>query len=161
MTVQAVADRARISRATAYRYYSNTELLLQEAVLDGIAGHVRHRQLEVSKGGSLEGRVEKVVVDVVDMVLDNEAMFRNYLRTAVISEGGRTRGGRRLEWLRDAFADDPRISRQLGQRLTFALALLTGIETVIVAKDICGFDDRETLASVRWVAQALMKGALD
>ena len=160
-TIQSVADRATISRATAYRYYSSTELLLQEAVLDGIASQIRDRGLEAGKGDTLEGRVEKLVADVVDMVLDNEALFRTYLRTAVTSEGSKARGGRRLEWLRDAFGGDPRISSRLADRLTFALALLTGIETVIVAKDICGFDDKQTRASIKWVAQAIMKGALD
>lgn len=159
-TVQSVADRAAISRATAYRYYANTELLLQEAVLDGIAAQLGDRQVTAGKGGSLEGRVETLVAEVAEMVLDNEGLFRAYLRTAVTSEGNRRRGGRRLTWLRDAFAGDPRIPPQLADRLTFALALLTGIETVVVAKDVCGLDDDATRASIRWVARAIVKGAL-
>lgn len=159
-TIQTVADHAMISRATAYRYYSATELLLQEAVLDGIASSIEALHVEQTGGRTIEERVDKVIAEVVDFVLANEGLFRAYLRTAVTGEGDQPRGGRRLTWLRGALGTGNGLPKQIEERLLFALALLTGIETVVVAKDICGFDDRKTRAAARWAAQAVLRSAL-
>ena len=162
-TIQDVADHASISRATAYRYYSNTETLLQEAVLDGIAQHIGSLQIAGSarSDATLEARLEAVVGDVVDMVLENEALFRAYLRTVAAGEDGKARGGRRIGWLSDALGKDrARLPQAIADRLVFALCLLTGIETVVVAKDICRLTDRQIRDYCRWTARTLLKGAL-
>jgi hypothetical protein len=41
-----------------------------------------------------------------------------------------------------------------------ALAVVYGIEPMIVLKDICGASDRETEAVVRWMMDALVDAAL-
>src|SRR3979490_3018145 len=46
------------------------------------------------------------------------------------------------------------------QRLMKALAVVYGIEPMIVLKDICGASDRETEAVVRWMMDALVDAAL-
>ena len=45
-------------------------------------------------------------------------------------------------------------------RLMKALAVVYGIEPMIVLKDICGASDRETEAIVRWMMDALVDAAL-
>jgi hypothetical protein len=46
------------------------------------------------------------------------------------------------------------------QRLLKALAVVYGIEPMIILKDICGATDRETEAVVRWMMDALVDAAL-
>jgi AcrR family transcriptional regulator len=159
-TLLDVADHAGISRATAYRYYSDSEVLLQEAALDGIAAQVERLELGGALGAApLEARIEETVARIVDMVLANEALFRTYLRGVAAGEG--QRGARRLGWLQDALgADRGRFSPGQAERLVCALSLLTGVETIVVAKDVCGLDNAGTRALARWTAQAVLAQAL-
>lgn len=162
-SLQDVADRATISRATTYRYYSSIELLLQEAVLDGIAAQVDSLQLDSAapKTGDLDVRIEAVVTSILDMVLSNEALFRTYLRNVVAGDDRPSRGARRIRWLADAYgADRVKFSRKLLDRMTNALSLLTGIETVIVARDVCGLDDKQIRDLVQWTARAIIRAAV-
>ena len=162
-SLQEVADQANISRATTYRYYSSIEPLLQEAVLDGIAAEVESLQLAGAAAGHsrIEDRVEAVVTAILDMVLANEALFRTYLRGVVAGEDRQPRGARRMRWLMDAYGDDrPRLPPRLADRLTQALSLLTGIETVVVARDVCGLDAEQTRDLVQWTARAILRSAL-
>jgi hypothetical protein len=46
------------------------------------------------------------------------------------------------------------------QRLLKALAVVYGIEPMVILKDICGASDRETEAVVRWMMDALVDAAL-
>jgi len=163
-TLPEVADHAGISRATAYRYYSTVDTLLQEAVLDGIAVQVENLQLAqgVQVAVGMEARVQAAVTAIIDMVLANEALFRSYLRGVVAGDDRQVRGARRIHWLRDAFGPDHSgIPKAVVDRLSHALALLTGIETVIVAKDVCGLDDAGTRDLVQWTARAILTAALE
>ncbi len=158
-TIPDVADHAGISRATAYRYYSSIDTLTQEAVLDGLADGIS--AISGSGGGDLAGRVEQLVDRVLDYVLANEALFRAYLRNVVAAEDRPSRGARRVAWLDAAYGvDSSRLSRQMLRRLTGALSLITGIEGVVVAKDVCRYDDDETRALFRWIAAAVLRAAL-
>lgn len=162
-SLQDVADHAQISRATTYRYYSNIDLLLQEAVLDGIAGQVSQLQLapDANHGADFEQRVEAVVEAVLDLVLTNETLFRTFIKGVVAGDDRQPRGGRRIRWLHDAYgADKKHFPKPLMDRMTHALSLLTGIETVIVAKDVCGLNDKQTRDMVRWTAKAILTAAL-
>ena len=45
-------------------------------------------------------------------------------------------------------------------RLRGALALTLGIDSVVILKDVCGLDDQDTLAVLRWAATVLLEAAL-
>ena len=93
-TVAEAADRAQISRATAYRYFSAPEAMAQEAVLDAIAREFAEvRFTPAPDGATLVDRPERIVGTILAMVIANEALFRTFLSVAV---GGGTRpAGRR------------------------------------------------------------------
>ena len=162
-TLQEIADRASVSRATAYRYYSDTEVLLMEAALDGIAAQVDRLHLDPDHpAAELENRLEQTVLGIVDMVQANEALFRTYLRGVVAGDQRPGRGARRLRWLGDAIgAERSRFSKKLLDRLVNALSLLTGIETVVVSRDVCGLDAAGTRDLCRWTARAIIRAALE
>lgn len=160
-SVQDVADHASMSRATAYRYYPRIETLLQEAVVDGITEEVDGLQLATVDGVTLQERIDAVVDNIIAMVLENEALFRTYLKSAAADEEREHSGARRIKWLSDAYGRDrTHFPAKLLDRMTAALSLLTGVETVIVAKDICGLDDAGTRELCRWTARAILSAAL-
>lgn len=159
--VAEVADRAGISRATAYRYYSSPEVMMNEAVLDGIAAEIDTLQLDAASGAGLEQRIETVVDEILAMVLRNEALFRIYLRSTLAGQS-EPRGARRLRWVGQAIGPDRGgLSVTGAKRLTQALALVTGIETIITLRDVCGLDDQQIQEVARWSARALLKAALE
>lgn len=164
-TVAEAADRAKISRATAYRYFSAPETMAQEAVLDAIAKEFADVHFRgAPPDADLAGRAAFVVSAILRMVIANEALFRTFLSVSV---GGGTRpaaprGGRRLGWIREALA--PRLgdldaARQ--ERLVTGLALLTGIETIIVLRDVCGLGSEEIERRAQALARALVIGCLE
>lgn len=163
-TLQEIADHAAISRATAYRYYSDLEVLLQEAALDGIAQQLEQLELFApgDAGVSAEIRVVRSVERILDFVLENETMFRVFLRGVVAGENRPDRGARRTRWLAEVLGTErDRLPKKLFDRLIHALSLLTGIETVVVTRDVCGISVKETRELVRWTARAILKTAFE
>jgi AcrR family transcriptional regulator len=160
-TVPEAADLANISRATAYRYFSNAEGMAQEALLDAIAAELESMDLAPPDGSPAE-RVEHVVSRVVGMVMRNEALFRSYLALVASGESPAPRGARRLAWLSEALAPvKATMAPTEFTRLLHALALVTGIETIVVLRDVCGLDDADVDGTARWIARTLLRGATE
>ena len=71
------------------------------------------------------------------------------------------REGRRMRWLDTALEPVQDLPDENRRRLRAALALTIGIDSIVVMKDVCGLDDDEALAIIRWVAIALLRAGLD
>ena len=73
------------------------------------------------------------------------------------------REGRRMRWLDRVLAPArKKMPPAQWRRLRAALALVLGIEAVVVLKDVCGIaDDDEALDVLRWAASALLRAAVD
>lgn len=158
-TLAEAADLAEISRATAYRYFSSSEQLQNEAALDAIAKAIPEGLAGGSDGAADATRaVRDLVLRVEAMVRENEPAFRTMLRHSLEVEGG-SRGARRVGWIEACLAgtDLPPAERA---RLVPALALLCGIEARVVLKDVCGLDDEAARETLSWAAQALLARAL-
>jgi len=161
--MERVAEEAGVSRATAYRYFPSEEMLLIEATLDRMVP-----ALDAMVDDASRDPVEKAV-DLTrtfyDLAADQEPGFRLYLRatleTGVEGKAAASRGGRRpesfqavLEPLRD------RVDAATLERLTCALSALTGIEALIVAKDVCRLDTDRGREAMVWAARTLLRAAL-
>jgi len=159
-SLQEIADRAEISRATTYRYFSDLDLLLQEAALDGIAQQVDQLRLGSPDDAmvDVEERVARTVTRIIDMVLENEALFRVYLRGVIVGEEREPRGARRVRWLSEALGDA--LPPAIATRVVHAISLLTGIETVIVTRDVLGLDEAATRELTVWTARAILAAAM-
>src|SRR5262249_48385391 len=69
--------------------------------------------------------------------------------------------GHRVELLEDALAPlKGCLKRRAFGRLARALALVFGVEVLIVLKDIWGLDGGDTLAVAEWAARSLVDAAL-
>lgn len=136
-TVTAAADRAGVSRATAYRYFASNERLQSEAILDRIAERLVALHLPLDAPDP-ETAVDRLTRQVIGFVLDSEAEMRLMLRLS-LEQGGGGRGGRRLDWVRAVLAPHAAQLRPGAvERLARQMAPLLGIETVIALGDIAG-----------------------
>ncbi len=162
-SVADVADLAGISRATAYRYFSTPDEIIREAVLDGVADVISIEPATQGAGvNEAEARTDKLVSDIFRMILGNESVFRALLGNSVTGQSQVRRGGRRIPWLKEALSPlQARISSKQFDKLIHALSLVTGIESVVVMRDICELEQDEAEKTLRWTAKAILKAALN
>jgi AcrR family transcriptional regulator len=161
-TVGDVADHAGISRATAYRYFSTPEELMRETALDTIAKGIDiELPASLATLSSPQERARQVVKQVYKMVEDNEPTFRALLASSVSGKNKVRRGARRLDWLSTALQPlEGEIPPKELQNLKYALSLVTGIETLVVFKDICGLNAKQAEDAALWTAKTLLEGVL-
>src|SRR5690349_6132329 len=79
-TVAEAAERALVSRATAYRYFPSQQSLLIELQAD--ATQPDPDTILDAAGDDVELRVEAMARTITRMVLADEALFRNQLRAS-------------------------------------------------------------------------------
>jgi hypothetical protein len=78
-----------------------------------------------------------------------------------IEPGVPPRPARRLEYVERALAPlQGRLDPDELDRLTHALTVVMGIESVLVLRDICGLDAAEILAVQHWAAGVLVDAAV-
>lgn len=169
-TVAAAAERALVSRATAYRYFPTQESLLFElGDIEALVAPVESLVADFSTDDAAQ-RLEDLVETFMPLLLVNETMIRatvrGYMDTWLTNQrDGQEvplRAGRRVRWLKDALRP---IQQQLGdaewERLINALTLTLGSEALIAMKDVAGLDDpNEVVENLRWAAKALLRVAL-
>ncbi|RFB78775.1 TetR/AcrR family transcriptional regulator [Methylovirgula sp. 4M-Z18] len=150
VTLGAVADEAGISRATAYRYFSDPAALALLAVLDGM---VAVPENVIPEGASARERVHAVRRYWLSFYRNYENRLRVFAARSM--EPGPEaaprypRVARRLPMYIEALAP---ARAELGEKgleeLTLALAAAFGFETYVTMKDILRLDERriETLS---------------
>lgn len=165
-TLEEVAEEALVSRATAYRYFSNVESLLIEAALD-LAFPAAERLFETGPSDAAE-RVVLAERAVDDMAHRNEHSLRlmliHSLKLASAGEGSaaKARQNRRVPLIEAALEPAlPRLASEAAERLVAVLALIVGTESMIVFKDVLGMDRRAASAAKGWAIRALVAAALD
>lgn len=170
-SVAEAAQRAQVSRATAYRYFPTPDALLIEAGNITPASQPVEELVQALEGDDPEARVLKVLERFMPIVFAEETSMRAALRTyqdtwlASRARGERTlpvREGRRMRWLEKAL-EPARGSLPESQlrRLRHALALILSPDAMVVLKDVCRIaDEREAMAVLRWAASALLRAGL-
>jgi AcrR family transcriptional regulator len=160
-TVEQAADRATISRTTAYRYFANQRALLT-AVFPAIA---ERSLLDADAPTNPAARLELVLDRFTRHVLEHEPELRAQLRLSL--EPGPTepdqlpfRKGRAIGWIEDALAPlrDCLPAPEL-RRLVLAIRATTGIEALVWLTDVAGLPREEATELMRISAQALLRDA--
>lgn len=165
-TVAEAAERALVSRATAYRYFPSQQSLLIELQAD--ASQPSPDDVLMGVGDDVEARVAVITRRITRMILEDEAFFRSQIRViqdlwfaAGSDHSVPVREGRRLRWIDTAL--EPlagRIPDSDRQRLREALAVVIGVEPVISLRDVCGLGPEESEAVLAWTATAIVRAAL-
>lgn len=161
-TVEAAAEAASISRATAYRYFPNREDMLLAAHPEVDARTL----LGKDPPDDVERRLDRVVGRLAGIFLGAEQSYRAMLRLSLepdVADRGELvlRQGRRFMWIEDALQPvRPRLSAAAFARLTRALATAIGIEALVTLVDLAGLSRTQAVKLMRWSAQSLLRAAL-
>jgi AcrR family transcriptional regulator len=175
-TVAEAAEAARVSRATAYRYFPTQETLLIEiAGVSAATAPVEELVNAMPPGGGTGDAQERLLrlLDACNRIMFTEEVtmrtaLRAYMDTWLESrrngvEAPVVREGRRMRWLDSTLAPARgHLSEPQWRRLRAALALTLSTEALIVMKDVCRFEDEEeALGVLAWAASALLRAGLD
>jgi AcrR family transcriptional regulator len=165
-SIDEVAAVARVSRATAYRYFPNIEALLAEAMLDPITPDGA-AVFDGDQSQDPEERIDKAEAAMHEAVFANEAAIRLMLSAAIMraAEAGNgnvpLRQNRRTALIDVALAPArDRFKKASYARLRNALALIFGSESMVVFRDVLRVDEKEARAVKSWAVRALVRAAL-
>lgn len=159
LTVTAAAARAGMSKATAYRYFSDPALLAAEA---GLAVKVLPYEDVVAGAETVRDRVRAVSLYIFDLSVQHEAAFRQFLARNLdawqANPGPMVRRGARRVAMFEAALDDPSVelSPKARKTLVHGLSTATGSEAMIGLFDIAQADLETARATVLDIAEALM-----
>jgi len=160
-SLEEVAQQSNVSRATIYRYFPNLDLLFTEASLD-IYYQSPDVLFEKVKNMTLEQRIYYLQNYHNQLAQDHELIFRRYL-SAVLNESvvskKKIRGARRVEAMKlilDSYKNE--MSKKDLKNLKNIAPILMGIDSLIVAKDVCGLTNNETNDTLKWGIEMILKG---
>lgn len=166
-TLEEVAEAARVSRATAYRYFPSVEALLAEAPLESAAPELDSLFARDASTDPLE-RIDRAEAAMHRMSFDNEAAVRLTLAAALtrVAEGQDgavpLRQNRRTPLIDAALAPaKARFGKAAYAKLRAALALIFGAESMIVFRDVLRVDEKEARQVKSWAVRALVRAALE
>lgn len=162
-TMEAAAERASVSRTTAYRYFPSTRALLVATY-----PHIRQPSLlGADAPGDPRARLATVVDDHLTRILTFEPEMRTVLRLSL--EAGAAPAGpplpmnraMRIGWIEDALAPlSGRVAPAELRRLVLGIGATLGIEAFVWLTDIAGLPRDEASAVIRANALGLLDAAL-
>jgi AcrR family transcriptional regulator len=163
-TLADVAERALVSRATAYRYFASLEALLSETVTD--RGMQPLEQLWRPGDDPVDG-IGRAARSLQALLLDDEVglhvMERSFMTVWLEANAGEIpqRPGRRMTYI-DPIVDSLKgvLAPAARKRLKQALAMVIGTEALIAVRDVGGAKPEEAVEAATWAARALVRQAL-
>ncbi|HEY8309758.1 MAG TPA: hypothetical protein VIG47_04345, partial [Gemmatimonadaceae bacterium] len=152
-------------------YFPTPDQLLVEAALEGLRPGIVEaiEGKESDDTDDVEDRLDRAIRALQRGAVTNEALLRTMIRLTVVPpDGGQgtnpsplRRGYRRIEWIELALAP---VRSQLGkrrfERLVSALTACSGIDALIVLRDLRGLSESEAESVVRWTARTLLRETL-
>ncbi|WP_137805203.1 TetR/AcrR family transcriptional regulator [Pseudomonas sp. G(2018)] len=163
-TVAQVAERARVSRATAYRYFPSPEALISETAADRdmqpLERFWRPGDDPVKGIGLAANALNKLLIDDE---IGLHVMERSFMTVWLENESHEAplRPGRRMSYIEpivDSLKDE--LTPRARKRLKQALSIVMGTEALIAVRDISGASVEESLDAAAWAARALVRQAL-
>jgi AcrR family transcriptional regulator len=158
-----VAERALVSRATAYRYFSSVEALVSETATERAMRPLEH---VYQPGDDPLEAIGRAAREVNKILLEDDVglhvMERSFMAVWLENEPDARppRPGRRMNYIEpivDALKGElPPAARK---RLVHALSMVMGTEAVLSMRDIAGASADEALAAGVWAAQTLLRQA--
>lgn len=173
-TVAEVADAAEVSRATAYSYFPSQQTLLEEAGLELAEQTGVDEALDAAwarSGDDIVRRWEAFCPIYYDLYGRNEAVYRSMLRAQQdrwLDAYGRdeadsvvVRQARRVPMIDRLLAPlRPGIDDAAYRQLADGLAVLAGIEPLVVLEDVCGLALDQAVERMTWAGRAMIEATL-
>jgi AcrR family transcriptional regulator len=172
LTVQAAADLAGVSRATAYRYFPNNDSVLVHATMplvDSASSPLQPPALDPPDDQAprgLPGQASDLVRRMGEWAFDHEHELRTFMRLSLGPPGAdrpdRGASTNRDAWIATLLEGLPdHVPEQARDRLSIALTPLFGADAVIWSTDIARVDRGTALDVMAWMAAALVQATLD
>jgi AcrR family transcriptional regulator len=160
VTVEMAAERAAISRTTAYRYFPNQRALL----LASYPGLDAQSLLGADAPSDAPARLELVTEAIGRQLLEREPEMRAMLRLSLEPahhDALPLRTGRAIGWIEDALAPLREVlpATEL-RRLVLAIRATLGIEPLVWLCDIAGLPREDAVALMRSSARTLLRAAM-
>jgi AcrR family transcriptional regulator len=160
-TVAAVAERADVARATAYRYFPTQEALLLDASFLGDSEPLRSLPDLAKEIPDPRDRLAEAVRRGAAWTLERETRLRAILRTSLDPDQDVTRPARRRVYIAELLADvRDLIAPDDYERLTGSLTLLFGIDPIVSLRDNGDVEPKRIPDVLAWAAYALVDAAL-
>ncbi|WP_406682791.1 TetR/AcrR family transcriptional regulator [Seonamhaeicola sp. MEBiC1930] len=152
-----IAKRTGISRATVYRYFSNVDVLAAEAGLD-ISTKSPETICQELDSANLEGKVLEIQNYFNTLAIDYENLFRKYISTVLDTNTSTPKRGARRKKALKIVLEETNFSNNERENLSNLFTILMGIEPLIVAKDVCGLNNKQSIELMKWGMELLFKG---
>jgi AcrR family transcriptional regulator len=160
-TVAAVAERADVARATAYRYFPTQEALLLDASFLGDSEPLRSIPELAKEVSDPRERVAEAVRRGAAWTLERETRLRAILRTSLDPDQDVTRPARRRAYIAELLADvRDQLAPDAYERLAGSLTLLFGIDPIVSLRDNGDVEPKRIPDVLAWAAYALVDAAL-
>jgi AcrR family transcriptional regulator len=161
-TVERAADRAGISRTTAYRYFTNQRELVVACYPETEASTLLPRDASKDPRERLAHVTERIGRSLLDHEAELRAMLRLSLGTTPVDDDTMVlRRGRAIGWLEDALSPlRPRMKRAELRRLVLSIRAAIGIEPMVWLTDIAGLSREAAVELMRSSAHTLLEAAL-
>jgi AcrR family transcriptional regulator len=161
-TVEAAADRAEVSRTTAYRYFANRRELVAATYPEIGAPSL----LEPGAPSDPMDRLELVIGRIAEQIREYEPELRAQLRLSLEAPADRAgqlllRQGRVIRWLEDALAPlRPNMRERDLRRLVLSIRATLGIEAFVWLVDVAGVTADEAAEIMCDSARTLTRAAM-
>ena len=161
-SLEDVAKKADISRATIYRYYSNVDILAAEAILD-----LNTKSSEELVESVQDKDIRSAIMDIQeyynDLTIDFEAGFRKYMSVILNGPASKSmRGARRKKTLLMIMEQkSPNLSAEEREKLANLATVLMGVEAFVVTKDVCGLDNKQSKELLNWGLNLILEKTLN
>jgi AcrR family transcriptional regulator len=158
-----VAERAMVSRATAYRYFSSVEALISEAMFERA---VQPPERVYRPGDDPIEAISRAAREMNGLLLADEVglhrMERSFMSVWLDNEAEARpqRPGRRMKYIAPVVEGlKEELPPAARRRLSHSLSMVLGTEAVLALRDIAGASEDEAIAASVWAAQALVRQA--
>ncbi len=159
LNMDEIAQTAGISRATIYRYYSNTDSIATELILhlnvpDGEKLAKKH------VNDSLSEAMLGIQASYLDFILKNENPSKRFLGAFLSSSDPKLeRGQNRITTIRNYLNSNGKAIKESDkEKLATIAVLLMGIEAILVTKDVCDLSTEKSKETLKWAMEMLLKG---
>lgn len=162
-----IAEEARVSRATAYRYFPGLDALLSEAAVDLMVPEAADLFDDHAPSDPFE-RIA-LVDDTFDKACRGQEVPLRLMLARILErsiarapDDPPLRQNRRVPLLKQALAPlDTRLGRPRTTRLAQALAMVVGTEGFLALNDVVGLGETEAREVRHWAIDALVAAALN